>query len=56
MSMDVEALSKACAQVGAGYTVYMTDNGMDFTPLKELVIIGDRAVLIPYHDEKENNL
>ena len=51
--MTVEGLSNACQQVGAGYTVYFSEDGMSFTPIKELTVIGDKAVLFAHYDEKE---
>lgn len=51
--MTIEQLSKACQQVGAGYTVYFSEDGMSFTPIKELTVIGDKAVLFAHYDEKE---
>jgi len=54
--MIVEQLSKACAQVGAAYTVYYSEDGFSFTPVKELVVVGDKAVLFAHLDEKEGTL
>ncbi len=53
--MTIEQLSKACANSGAAYTVYFTEDGMSFTPLKELVVVGDKAVLFAHLEEKETN-
>jgi hypothetical protein len=53
MIEDVESLSKACTKVGAGYKVYFSEDGMSFTPIKELVVVGDKAVLFAHYDEKE---
>lgn len=54
--MTVEQLSKACANSGAAYTVYFTEDGMTFTPIKELVVVGDKAILFAYLEEKEGTL
>ena len=54
--MTVEQLSKACAQVGAAYTVYFSEDGMSFTPIKELVVVGDKAILFAHLEEKEGTL
>lgn len=54
--MTVEDVSKACQQVGAGYTAYFSEDGMSFTPLKELVVIGDKAVFFAHYEEKEGTL
>ena len=54
--MTIEQLSKACTQVGATYTVYYSEDGFSFTPIKELVVVGDKAVLFAHLDEKEGTL
>jgi len=54
--MDVEALSKACAQTGAGWEVYFSEEGLSFTPIKELVVIGEKAVLFAHYAEQEGTL
>ena len=53
--MTVEQLSKACANSGAAYTVYFSEDGMSFTPIKELVVVGGKAVLFAHLEEKETN-
>jgi hypothetical protein len=55
-AMTVEDVSKACQQVGAGYDVYFSEDGMSFTPIKELVVVGDKAVLFANYDEMEGAL
>lgn len=54
--MTIEDLSKACANHGAAYTVYYSEDGFSFTPVKELVVVGDKAVLFAHLDEKEGTL
>lgn len=51
--MTVEDISKACQQVGAGYDVYFSEDGMSFIPVKELVVVGGKAVFFAHYDEKE---
>ena len=41
---------------GAAYTVYYSEDGFSFTPVKELVVVGDKAVLFAHLDEKEGTL
>lgn len=53
--MTVEDLSKACANTGVGYTVYFSEDGMSVTPIKELVVVGDKAILFAQYDEKEGH-
>ncbi len=53
--MTIEDLSKACQQVGAWYTVYFSEDGMSVTPIKELVVVGDKAILFAQYDEKEGH-
>ena len=54
--MTIEHLSKACAQVGAAYTVYFTEDGMSFTTIKELVVVGGKVILFAHLEEKEGTL
>jgi hypothetical protein len=56
MSMDVEALSKALTGYGAGREVQFSEDGHSFWPIKEIALVGDRVVLFPVVDMKENNL
>ncbi len=51
--MTIEDISKACQQVGAGYEVYFSEDGHSFTSIKELVVVGDKAILFAHYDEKE---
>lgn len=53
--MTIEQLSKACANSGAAYTVYFSEDGMSFTPIKELAVVGDKAILFAHLEEKETN-
>ena len=53
--MTIEQLSKACANSGAAYTVYFSEDGMSFTPIKELVVVVDKAILFAHLEEKETN-
>lgn len=50
--MTIEQLSKACANNGAAYTVYFSEDGLSFTPVKELVVVGDKAVLFAHYEER----
>ena len=54
--MTIEQLSKACANSGAAYTVYFSEDGMSFTPIKELAVVGDKAILFAHLEEKEGTL
>jgi hypothetical protein len=54
--MTIEQLSKACANNGASYTVYFSEDGMSFTPIKELTVVGDKAILFAHLEEKEGTL
>jgi hypothetical protein len=51
--MTLEEMSKACARIGGGYIAYFSEDGMSFTPIKEIVLVGDKAVLFAQYDEKE---
>lgn len=54
--MTIEQLSKACAQTGAGWEVYFSEDGLSFTPIKELIMIGGKAVLFAHYAEQEGTL
>ena len=56
MSMNVEALSKALTGFGASREVQFSEDGFSFFNIKEIALVGDRVVLFPQLDMKENSL
>ena len=52
--MDIEGLSKACAQVGAAYPVYFSPDNGTLIELATLEVVNGRAILRPHYEERES--
>ncbi len=52
--MTIEDLSKACANTGAGYTVYFSPDNGTLIELATLEVVNGRAILRPLYEERES--
>ncbi len=52
--MTIEQLSKACSQVGAGYTVYFSPDNGTLIELATLEVVNGRAILRPLYEEQNS--
>ena len=56
MIQDVESLRKVLSGFGGSRGIQFSEDGMSFYDIKEAVLVGDRVVLFPHLDAKENSL
>ena len=54
--MEVQDMSKALAGFGATRKLLFSEDGFSFHEIKEIVLIGENAVMFPHLESKENNL
>jgi len=52
--MTVEQLSKACAQVGAGYTVCFSPDNGTLIEIASLEVVNGNAILHPHYEEQNS--
>jgi len=52
--MTIEQLSKACSQVGAGYTVYFSPDNGTLVEMASLEVVNGHAILRPHYEERES--
>ena len=53
--MTIEQLSKACAQLGAGYDVYFSPDNGTLVEIASLEVVNGNAILRPHYDERDTN-
>ena len=52
--MTIEQLSKACSQVGAGYTVYFSPDNGTLIELATLEVVNGNAIVRPHYEEQNS--
>ena len=53
--MIIEQLSKACSQVGAGYTVYFSPDNGTLIEIASLEVVKWHTILRPHYEERDTN-
>jgi hypothetical protein len=54
--MDVEEARKALSSLGGSRALQFSEDGLSFYDIKEIALVGDRVVMFPHLEMKENTL